>query len=250
LVDDDKCQRNKGLCQAPGQGCGGVWCEGTNTDCESNVFGFLLVLTDVDTSSASYESTLIAAIAEALGTSEDCVDLDTAISTTRRLTSSTVQQPGTAGVNAATTSADVTAALNSPSFTSSVCGSVGGPSCTVTAAASTTVTTTTTTTSEMPWGLPWWAWFLICCGILLLCALCFLPVCGAPLMGGKKKSKAPATTETVYEVVDEPDTVTDAVPMATSVIPMATSAYPVATATPMATAGYPMATAAYPMTTY
>eukprot|EP00403_Amphidinium_massartii_P023293 CAMPEP_0178402136 /NCGR_PEP_ID=MMETSP0689_2-20121128/16679_1 /TAXON_ID=160604 /ORGANISM="Amphidinium massartii, Strain CS-259" /LENGTH=71 /DNA_ID=CAMNT_0020023013 /DNA_START=28 /DNA_END=239 /DNA_ORIENTATION=- len=46
-----------------------------NSDCDSNVFGFILALTDVDTNSASYESTLIAAIAAALGTSESCVTL-------------------------------------------------------------------------------------------------------------------------------------------------------------------------------
>eukprot|EP00403_Amphidinium_massartii_P028170 CAMPEP_0178402920 /NCGR_PEP_ID=MMETSP0689_2-20121128/17101_1 /TAXON_ID=160604 /ORGANISM="Amphidinium massartii, Strain CS-259" /LENGTH=419 /DNA_ID=CAMNT_0020023857 /DNA_START=101 /DNA_END=1360 /DNA_ORIENTATION=+ len=282
LVADEWCQKNKGRCEAPGQSCNGVWCSAgigscssstasatvtsatvtltapttptttlLNTDCEVNVIGFVLVLVDVDSSSPSFEATLIAAIAAALGTSEDCVNLGSGASTfRRRLTGSTVSQPGTGGVAPGTTATQVQTALNSPSFTSSVCGTVGGPSCSVTAAAATTTTTTTTTTSEMPWGLPWWAWFLICCGILLLCALCFLPICGAPLaMGGKKKSKASATTtETIYEVVDEPDTVPltgAAVPMATSVIPMSSS-----NAVPMATAAYPMATAAPMATAY
>jgi len=121
-----------------------------NVDCDSNVFGFILALTDVDTNSASYESTLIAAIAAALGTSESCVTLGDAASTFgRRLTSSSVSQPGTVGVAPGTTSAQATNALNSPTFSSSFCGSMGGPSCTVTAVAA---TTTTTTTFEMPWG--------------------------------------------------------------------------------------------------
>mmetsp|Transcript_42818 Transcript_42818/g.100385 ORF Transcript_42818/g.100385 Transcript_42818/m.100385 type:complete len:465 (-) Transcript_42818:154-1548(-) len=72
---------------------------------------------------------------------------------------------------------------------------------------SSTTATTTTTTSEMPWGLPWWAWFLICCGMIILCLVC----CGFPLAAasgtGSKStaSAAPVVTETAYEVVDEPD---------------------------------------------
>eukprot|EP00971_Amphidinium_carterae_P226558 4493714-Amphidinium_carterae.1 len=57
----------------------------------------------------------------------------------------------------------------------------------------------------MPWGLPWWAWFLICCGICGLCALCLGPLGILPGMGGKKKSKAPVESVTTYEVVDVPD---------------------------------------------
>mmetsp|Transcript_61701 Transcript_61701/g.147218 ORF Transcript_61701/g.147218 Transcript_61701/m.147218 type:complete len:572 (-) Transcript_61701:230-1945(-) len=118
-----------------------------------------------------------------------------------------------------------------------------------------TTTSTTTTTSEMPWGLPWWAWFLICCGILLLCALFFLPICGAPLaMGGKKTSKASATTtETIYEVVDEPD---DIQPTGSAAMPMATAGFPMsASSVPMAPAAYPMSTvapmaSAYPYSAY
>jgi len=64
-------------------------------------------------------------------------------------------------------------------------------------------------------------------------------------MGGKKKSKASATTtETFYEVVDEPDTAASfAAPMATSLqAPTAAAVYPTATAAPLASA-YPMASA-------
>jgi len=70
--------------------------------------------------------------------------------------------------------------------------------------AASTSTTTTTTTSEMPWGLPWWAWFLICCGTLLLCLMCFVPVCCAP---AAVRSSSKTTTETSYVVVDEPDVI-------------------------------------------
>eukprot|EP00971_Amphidinium_carterae_P143495 2843059-Amphidinium_carterae.1 len=79
----------------------------------------------------------------------------------------------------------------------------------------------------MPWGLPWWAWFLICCGICSLCAFLCLPLLGAPAMGGKKKSKTPASTEVVYEVVDVPD---ETVAMTANTVPYATSTVPYATA--------------------
>mmetsp|Transcript_42616 Transcript_42616/g.77412 ORF Transcript_42616/g.77412 Transcript_42616/m.77412 type:complete len:346 (+) Transcript_42616:80-1117(+) len=79
------------------------------------------------------------------------------------------------------------------------------------AAASTTTTTTTTTTTEMPWGMPWWAWFLTCLGVLAAVAT----VCGSLTVfgataGGQGKSRSsrvvkPATREEIaYEVVDEP----------------------------------------------
>eukprot|EP00971_Amphidinium_carterae_P244356 4851910-Amphidinium_carterae.1 len=48
----------------------------------------------------------------------------------------------------------------------------------------------------MPWGMPWWAWFLICLGSCCLLAFCCLPLLAAPAMGGKKKSKAWLQTPT------------------------------------------------------
>eukprot|EP00403_Amphidinium_massartii_P027027 CAMPEP_0178387706 /NCGR_PEP_ID=MMETSP0689_2-20121128/9211_1 /TAXON_ID=160604 /ORGANISM="Amphidinium massartii, Strain CS-259" /LENGTH=637 /DNA_ID=CAMNT_0020008077 /DNA_START=155 /DNA_END=2068 /DNA_ORIENTATION=- len=87
---------------------------------------------------------------------------------------------------------------------------LGAATATATTASTTASTTTTTTTSEMPWGLPWWGWFLICCGLLLLCLVCVAPAAAAPaaLMGGGKKKKSSTgdvETSTTYEVVDEPD---------------------------------------------
>ena len=259
LVEDEWCQKNKGRCEAPGQSCNGVWCKagsGTcpsttvvptsttslNGDCAANILGFIVVIVGVDITDPNFEATLKSLIAAALGTSPDCIVLLPATSTlpSRRL-QSTVSQPGTAGVAAGATQEQVQTALNSDSFKSSVCSSLGGgPTCSVTSVAA---ATTTTTTTDMPWGLPWWAWFLICCGVLLLCALCCLLLGGAAMaMGGKKKSKpgpSTTTTETVYEVIDEPDDVplVGSVPMATAVLPMS-SAYPTTSAT------YPVATTA------
>mmetsp|Transcript_517 Transcript_517/g.1077 ORF Transcript_517/g.1077 Transcript_517/m.1077 type:complete len:140 (+) Transcript_517:72-491(+) len=66
-------------------------------------------------------------------------------------------------------------------------------------------TTTTTTTTEVPWGLPWWAWWLICllhvCLIHLFFAVCCLPL----LRRRKEKSRTDLETVQTYEVVDVPD---------------------------------------------
>mmetsp|Transcript_41509 Transcript_41509/g.97402 ORF Transcript_41509/g.97402 Transcript_41509/m.97402 type:complete len:376 (+) Transcript_41509:200-1327(+) len=66
---------------------------------------------------------------------------------------------------------------------------------------------TTTTTTEMPWGLPWWAWFLICFGILALlgscCCFFLLP------LGAKRKKDEEEPKDQAFVVVDIPDDVTD-----------------------------------------
>jgi hypothetical protein len=113
---------------------------------------------------------------------------------------------------------------------------------------------TVTTTTEMPWGFPWFGWFLVCCGLCCCLSLC----CGGPLgvlpfLGGKKKptkKPAPAPQPTV---VEEVVTVEDEVPMMGGTgygtgVPMASMAVPMASA-PMASMGVPMASAAYPGTT-
>merc|ERR1712014_23556 len=111
---------------------------------------------------------------------------------------------------------------------------------------------TVTTTTEMPWGWPWWAWFLLCCGLCCCLSLC----CGSPLgvlpmLGGKKKptkKPAPAPQPTVVEeVVTVEDEVPltggygTGVPMASMAVPMASAAVPMASAAYPGTTGYPMA---------
>merc|ERR1712187_500797 len=106
---------------------------------------------------------------------------------------------------------------------------------------------TVTTTTEMPWGFPWWGWFLLCCGLCCCLSLC----CGGPLgvlpfLGGKKKptkKPAPAPQPTV---VEEVVTVEDEVPMMGGTgygtgVPMASMAVPMASAAVPSTTGYPMA---------
>jgi len=88
----------------------------------------------------------------------------------------------------------------------------------------------------MPWGLPWWAWFLICCGMITLCLVCCLPLLAAPaaMAGGKKRTQSKASTDvetvSVYEVIDEPDAV---VPLTATAAPIATAAVPMATPYPV-----------------
>eukprot|EP00403_Amphidinium_massartii_P015800 CAMPEP_0178423822 /NCGR_PEP_ID=MMETSP0689_2-20121128/27885_1 /TAXON_ID=160604 /ORGANISM="Amphidinium massartii, Strain CS-259" /LENGTH=619 /DNA_ID=CAMNT_0020045425 /DNA_START=125 /DNA_END=1984 /DNA_ORIENTATION=+ len=69
--------------------------------------------------------------------------------------------------------------------------------------AASATTATTTTTSEMPWGWPWWAWFLLCCGLLTLCLL----LCGAGGGGAAATTGGSSTPskkqEHTYTVVDE-----------------------------------------------
>merc|ERR1712048_1412532 len=112
---------------------------------------------------------------------------------------------------------------------------------------------TVTTTTEMPWGLPWFFWFLLCCGLCCCLSLC----CGGPLgvlpfLGGKKKptkKPAPAPQPTVVEeVVTVEDEVPltggtgyGGVPMASMAVPMASAAVPMASAAYPGTTGYPMA---------
>jgi hypothetical protein len=113
---------------------------------------------------------------------------------------------------------------------------------------------TVTTTTEMPWGFPWFGWFLLCCGLCCCLSLC----CGGPLgvlpfLGGKKKptkKPAPAPQPTVVEeVITVEDEVPltggtgygTGVPMASMAVPMASAAVPMASAAYPGTTGYPMA---------
>jgi len=57
-----------------------------------------------------------------------------------------------------------------------------------------TPSTTTTTTTEMPWGMPWWAWFLICYLSTFLCALCCLPVAGAGSVSAQNPKNSSSRT--------------------------------------------------------
>jgi len=63
-------------------------------------------------------------------------------------------------------------------------------------------TFSTTTTTEMPWGLPWWAWFLICCLTCLLCALCCLPLAGAGAAAGSAKGNAKEPLRGTYQSLE------------------------------------------------
>mmetsp|Transcript_10278 Transcript_10278/g.23177 ORF Transcript_10278/g.23177 Transcript_10278/m.23177 type:complete len:286 (+) Transcript_10278:85-942(+) len=233
-----------------------------NADCTSLIYHFHILLEHVDVVRDDYQTKLAEAIGSALLTSPTCVILAAPIRGQGRRLADLVSQIGYSGVAPGTTQAQVTSALSSSSFQTDVCSSLGmGPRCavqnvtvvtgTTTITATTTGTTvtgglstTTTTTSEMPWGLPWWGWLLICLGLLLCCALCALPAAGAPLaMGGKKKNKAPhpptdqeIVHETEYHVVEEPllANTAGAAPMATStmVYPTGTTGYyPTATMT-------------------
>mmetsp|Transcript_30376 Transcript_30376/g.69925 ORF Transcript_30376/g.69925 Transcript_30376/m.69925 type:complete len:114 (+) Transcript_30376:64-405(+) len=75
-------------------------------------------------------------------------------------------------------------------------------------ASNTTNGTLLSTTTEMPWGLPWWGWFIM---TFLLSIFVAIP-CLALLVGlggifgeyesGQRKAKQ---VETVYQIVDEPD---------------------------------------------
>jgi len=145
-----------------------------------------------------------------LQTALDCVTAE-ATTDTRRLLSArrlVTGTKGSAGVNKDMTEDEINEALKNPSLTTDICSQLStGTECRVEG------TGGFTTTTEMPWGMPWWAWFLICLGSCCLLAFCCLPLLAAPAMGGKKKSKATPSTEVVYEVVDVPD---DNVPLTTA----------------------------------
>jgi len=61
-----------------------------------------------------------------------------------------------------------------------------------------------TTTTEMPWGMPWWAWFLICCFSALLMALCCLP-CAGGAAGAAHSAGAKEPLRGTYHSLDHPD---------------------------------------------
>mmetsp|Transcript_62365 Transcript_62365/g.115764 ORF Transcript_62365/g.115764 Transcript_62365/m.115764 type:complete len:109 (-) Transcript_62365:86-412(-) len=69
-------------------------------------------------------------------------------------------------------------------------------------------TTSSTTTTDMPWGLPWWGWFLVCFFMSIFVVIpCLAMLVGlSGLFGeyesGQRKAKR---VETVYQVVDEPN---------------------------------------------
>mmetsp|Transcript_56691 Transcript_56691/g.104963 ORF Transcript_56691/g.104963 Transcript_56691/m.104963 type:complete len:359 (+) Transcript_56691:86-1162(+) len=68
----------------------------------------------------------------------------------------------------------------------------------------TIVLTTLITTTEMPWGVPWWGWFLICFALLLLCGL--IGAIAAFLMRPKPKAaQREYVTETSWVVEDVMD---------------------------------------------
>mmetsp|Transcript_48375 Transcript_48375/g.89064 ORF Transcript_48375/g.89064 Transcript_48375/m.89064 type:complete len:512 (-) Transcript_48375:325-1860(-) len=63
--------------------------------------------------------------------------------------------------------------------------------------------TTTTTTTEMPWGMPWWTWFLVCVGAIgAFCCVClpWLSVGGAPQLNKELAS---------YRGLDQEDAAAD-----------------------------------------
>jgi len=176
----------------------------------------------------NFDEIVRCSVASVLGTSCDCVEVDGA--TVRRLGGGRRLVTGRRGRGGAPEGADdeqVKSDCQSTTLQQLICSQAAAGSvsnCTATADCG-----VFTTTTEMPWGLPWWAWFLICCGICSLLGFLCLPLLGAPMMGGKKKSKSTASTEVVYEVVDVPDenvpVATNASPMATAAVPFATTAY-------------------------
>jgi len=169
-------------------------------------------MTGVDASHSEFQTVLIEALATALQTSPSCIMLDSGVSIgARRLRSArrlTAGVNGNAGVRKDVTEDWVNDALKNSGLEDHICSKVGtGTECQVQGTGG-----FTTTTTEMPWGMPWWAWFLICLGICCLFAFCCLPLLGAP-MAGKNKSKANRDMEVVYEVYDVPD---DNAPLSTA----------------------------------
>jgi len=149
-------------------------------------------------------------VAMVLNTTPACVDVEKVFDQRRLLSARRLAtgSSGKAGVGQTTDEA-VKNALKSDQLKKSICSQVGTTGCAVEGDGF-----LFTTTTEMPWGIPWWAWLLICCALMALCGLCLSPLLAAPMMGGKKKSKSPAYDQNIeYEVVDVPN---DEVPMATN----------------------------------
>jgi len=158
-------------------------------------------------------------LANSFGVPTSCVHGDTgsvANASSRRL-SSWKHFQGTLGVLASFTDEDLRNALQDTGFHDLVCA---GLDQIITACKIEDVRVSDgnihflireelTTTTEMPWGIPWWAWFLICCFSALLCGICcFLPAVPLLAGGGKGKSKSSKSSYDGYEAVGVDDAVT------------------------------------------
>jgi len=148
------------------------------------------------------------ALANAVGSPVTCITVDAAQSgetSSRRLTSR-MHFEGLIGVLQELTEEDLENALGSIPFHDLACGGLHLPleGCSVEEVKVANehihflVGALSTTTTEMPWGLPWWVWFLICCLSLLVCAICCLPCLGGVASGGKKQKSS-------YEALDVVD---------------------------------------------
>mmetsp|Transcript_23221 Transcript_23221/g.42738 ORF Transcript_23221/g.42738 Transcript_23221/m.42738 type:complete len:598 (+) Transcript_23221:70-1863(+) len=182
----------------------------TNTDCESNPMGWSLNLWGVERTEPSLLSRAVRwGFSKVFGTSQDCVVVDSESSSRRlhgvhgrRLTTTLT---GHGGIRKGETNDELHKDCANTELVELICSRLGlGP----TECGANVTCDLFTTTTEMPWGMPWWAWFLTCCAICSICGFFCLPLLAGPaLMGGKKKkSKGTPSTEVVYEVVDVPDT--------------------------------------------
>eukprot|EP00971_Amphidinium_carterae_P233271 4630102-Amphidinium_carterae.1 len=144
------------------------------------------------------------ALANAVGSPVTCVTVDTAQSGDARRLTSQMHFEGLIGVLQELTEEDLRNALESIPFHDLACGGIHLPleGCSVEEVKVENehihflVGAISTTTTEMPWGWPWWAWFLTCCLSLLVCAICCLPCLGGAAASGGNKQKS------TYEAVD------------------------------------------------
>mmetsp|Transcript_61497 Transcript_61497/g.114174 ORF Transcript_61497/g.114174 Transcript_61497/m.114174 type:complete len:241 (-) Transcript_61497:153-875(-) len=195
----------------------------TNTDCRINAVAFTMQMVDVNTDAPDYASSMPILISDALNTTVNCVTIATSsasrASPMRRL-STTAFTSGVVGVAESMTQPQLQEALLSERFRTNVCAAFKtSENCTIAKVYSAELPTgTTTTTTEMPWGLAWWAWLLLCIACLGLCS-CLVGALGAAGggVGGKSTTRASHADEydveesglpaqhVNYMVVDVPD---------------------------------------------
>jgi len=194
----------------------------TNTDCSINAVAFTMQMVDVNTDAPDYDSSMPILVSDALDTLVNCVTIAKSASRAspmRRL-STTAFTFGIVGVAESMTQTQLQEALLSERFRTNVCAAFKtSENCTITNVYSAKLpTSTTTTTTEMPWGLPWWAWLLLCLACLALCS-CLVGALGAAGggVGGKSTTRASHADEydveesglpaqhVNYMVVDVPD---------------------------------------------
>eukprot|EP00403_Amphidinium_massartii_P030393 CAMPEP_0178408102 /NCGR_PEP_ID=MMETSP0689_2-20121128/19767_1 /TAXON_ID=160604 /ORGANISM="Amphidinium massartii, Strain CS-259" /LENGTH=215 /DNA_ID=CAMNT_0020029189 /DNA_START=243 /DNA_END=890 /DNA_ORIENTATION=+ len=157
-----------------------------------------MYMTHVDSTENNFFSTMQGIIAQNLGTAQNCV----VVSTVSRSASNDVSVESTAGVRREMSPSTVEQILMDPAVQGSVCRAFAtSNACAIVGVtADGASSTTTTSTTEMPWGLPWWAWFLIICGGLFLC--CAIPAAAVPMSGGSKGNATGGTDSRTPQYAD------------------------------------------------